>query len=68
VACQQVLGEQEFAGAALESAQVNATALKGHAPFTQPTDLPNGHKEIAPFDTNDGTDNRRVRVVPETRD
>jgi hypothetical protein len=68
VARQQVLGEQQFAGATLESTKVNSSTLKGHATLAETADLPNWHKEIAPFDADDGADNRRVRVVTEARD
>ena len=68
VARQEVLGEQELTGTALETTQVDALAFEGHAPLAQATDLADRHEEVPALDADDRADDRRVRVVAEARD
>jgi hypothetical protein len=68
VAGEQVFGEQELTGAALEAPKVDALTLKRHAPFVETTDFADGHEGITPFDFDHRTNNRRVGIVTETRD
>jgi hypothetical protein len=68
VSCQQVFRQQQFTGATLESTKIDALALEGHAALGQSTDLANWNEEVATLDTNDGSNNRWMGVVPEARD
>ena len=61
---EQVLGEQEFARATLETTQVHALALKGHAALAQPADLSNRHEEVATLDADDRAHDRGVELSP----
>jgi hypothetical protein len=68
MARQQVLGQQQFAGTALEAAQVDLGALEGHAALAQSADLADRHEEVAAFDADHDAHDGRVGVVAEARD
>ncbi len=68
VAREQVLGEEELAGAPLEPAQVHAAALEGHLALAQAADLADRHEEVPALDADDRADDGRVGVVAEARD
>jgi hypothetical protein len=68
VSSQEVLGEEEFAGSPLESAQVYTPTLKRDATLSESTNLLDGHEEVTTLNANDRTHNGRMRVVAETRD
>ena len=58
VARQQVLGQEQLAGATLEATQVDALALEGHAALGQAADLADGHEEVAALDADDRAHDR----------
>jgi hypothetical protein len=68
VSRQEVLSQEEFAGATLKTAKIDALALEGHSPFGESADLSDWHKEVPTFNANDGADDRWMGTVPEARD
>ncbi len=68
MAGQEVLGQEELAGPALEPSQVDPAALEGDAALGQAADLADRHEEVAALDADDGAHDRRVGVVAEARD
>jgi hypothetical protein len=68
VSRQQVLGQEQFTGATLETTKIDALALECHSTFCEATDLAYGDEEIAPLDADDCADDWWRGIVTEARD
>jgi len=64
VAAEQVLGEQQFAGPALEPTQVHSLADEVHPARLDVGDLAEGDEQITPGDARDQTGDGRMGRSP----
>ncbi len=68
MAAEQVLGEQQFAGPALEPTQVHSLADEVHPARLDVGDLAEGDEQITPGDARDQTGDGRMGALADPHD